>query len=127
MAVPAWLAAALDYYTSLDLEGARAHEDRLLAYADDRLSRLPGVRLIGGGVKRTSIASFVMDEVHPHDVGTILDGEGIAIRTGHHCCQPLMIRLGVPATARASLAFYNTEEEIDRLVAGLERVREVFG
>jgi cysteine desulfurase/selenocysteine lyase len=121
------LAAALDYYTSLDLDSARAHEDELLAYADEKLSAVRGVRVIGRGVKRTSIASFVMDEVHPHDVGTILDGEGVAIRTGHHCCQPLMIRLGVPATARASLAFYNTEAEIDRLVSGLERVREVFG
>jgi cysteine desulfurase/selenocysteine lyase len=121
------LAAALDYYTMLDRAAAHAHEDGLLAYADERLSAVPGVRVIGRGVKRTSIASFVMDEVHPHDVGTIVDGEGVAIRTGHHCCQPLMMRLGVPATARASLAFYNTEEEIDRLAAGLERVREVFG
>jgi cysteine desulfurase / selenocysteine lyase len=121
------LAAALDYYTALDLEAARAHEDALLAHADERLSTVPGVRVIGLGVGRTSIASFVMDQVHPHDIGTILDREGIAIRTGHHCCQPLMIRLGVPATARASLAFYNTEEEIDRLVSGLGRVREVFG
>jgi cysteine desulfurase / selenocysteine lyase len=121
------LAAALDYYTALDLGAARAHEDALLAYADERLSAVPGVRVIGRGVKRTSIASFVMDHVHPHDIGTILDREGIAIRTGHHCCQPLMLRLGVPATARASLAFYNTEEEIDRLVSGLERVTEVFG
>jgi cysteine desulfurase / selenocysteine lyase len=121
------LAAALDYYTGLDLDAARAHEDSLLAYADDRLSGVSGIHVIGRGVKRTSIASFVMDQVHPHDIGTILDREGIAIRTGHHCCQPLMIRLGVPATARASLAFYNTEEEIDRLASGLERVREVFG
>ena len=121
------LAVAIDYYTALDLGGARAHEHRLLAYADERLSAVPGIRVIGRGVERTSIASFVMNHVHPHDIGTILDREGIAIRTGHHCCQPLMIRLGLPATARASLAFYNTEEEIDRLVSGLERVREVFG
>jgi cysteine desulfurase/selenocysteine lyase len=120
------LAAALSYVSALDRAGARAHEDRLLAYADERLGAVPGVRVIGRGVGRTSIASFVMDHVHPHDIGTILDRDGIAIRTGHHCCQPLMHRLGVSATARASLAFYNTEEEIDRLVSGLERVREIF-
>jgi cysteine desulfurase/selenocysteine lyase len=121
------LAAALNYFSALDRPGMLAHEARLLAYADERLGAIPGVRVIGRGVSRTSIASFVMDNVHPHDIGTILDREGIAIRTGHHCCQPLMHRLGVPATARASLAFYNTEEEIDRLGSGLERVREVFG
>jgi cysteine desulfurase / selenocysteine lyase len=121
------LAAAVDYFSSLDLAGARTHEDALLAYATERLSALPDVRVIGRAAARTSIASFVMDHVHPHDIGTILDREGVAIRTGHHCCQPLMHRLGVPATARASLAFYNTRDDVDALVAGLGRVREVFG
>jgi cysteine desulfurase/selenocysteine lyase len=121
------LAAAIEYFTGLDREAARAHEDDLLAYAGERLAAVAGVRVIGRRVRRTSIASFVMSNVHPHDIGTIVDREGVAIRTGHHCCQPLMQRLGVPATARASLAFYNTREEVDRLAAALERVREVFG
>jgi cysteine desulfurase/selenocysteine lyase len=121
------LAKAIDYFTSLDLEGAARHEDELLRYADERLAERPDVRVVGQAPVRTGIVSFVMNQVHPHDIGTILDREGVAIRTGHHCCQPLMRRLGVDATARASLAFYNTREDIDRLAAGLDRVREVFG
>jgi len=120
------LAAAIDYYTGLDLAGAHRYEDDLVRHALDRLSSFPDIRLVGTAAERTSVVSFVMDAVHPHDVGTILDGEGVAIRTGHHCCQPLMHRLGVPATARLSVSFYNTREEIDRLVAALGRVREVF-
>jgi cysteine desulfurase/selenocysteine lyase len=120
------LAAALDYFSSLDLAGAAEHEDGLLDYARERLAALPDIRLVGNAARRTSIVSFVMDGVHPHDIGTILDGEGVAIRTGHHCCQPLMHRLGLDATARASLAVYNTRDDVDRLVAGLARVREVF-
>jgi cysteine desulfurase / selenocysteine lyase len=121
------LAAALDYVSSIDAEAARAHEDDLLGYASERLAAARDIHVVGRGVKRTSIVSFTMDHVHPHDIGTILDGEGVAIRTGHHCCQPLMHRLGVDATARASLAFYNTRDDVDRLVSGLDRVREVFG
>jgi cysteine desulfurase / selenocysteine lyase len=120
------LGAALEYFSSLDLAGARAHEDALLAYAAERLSAMPDVRIFARAANRTSIVSFEMGHVHPHDIGTILDREGVAIRTGHHCCQPLMHRLGVPATARASLAFYNTRDDVDALAAGLERVREVF-
>jgi cysteine desulfurase/selenocysteine lyase len=120
------LAAALDYFSSLDLAGAAEHEDGLLDYARERLAALPDIRLVGNAARRTSIVSFVMDGVHPHDIGTILDGEGVAIRTGHHCCQPLMHRLGLDATARASLAVYNTRDDVDRLVSGLARVREVF-
>lgn len=120
------LAAALEYFSALDPAGVARHEEDLLQYATQRLAEIPDLRLIGPAANRTSIASFVMEHVHPHDIGTILDREGVAIRTGHHCCQPLMARLGVPATARASLAFYNTREDIDRLAAGLERVREVF-
>ena len=120
------LAAAIDYLVALDLAGVREHEDDLVSHAVDRLSAIPGLRIVGQAAARTSVVSFVMDYAHPHDIGTILDGEGVAIRTGHHCCQPLMDRLGVPATARLSVALYNTREEIDRLVDALGRVREVF-
>jgi cysteine desulfurase/selenocysteine lyase len=121
------LAAALDYLGGLDREGAAAHEAALTRYAEQRLSDLGDVTVFGPPGRRAGILSFVMASAHPHDIGTVLDGEGVAIRTGHHCCQPLMRRLGVPATARASLAFYNTREEIDRLVDALARVRELFG
>jgi len=120
------LAAALDYVSSLGLDRVIAYERQLLAYATKRLSSVPGVSIVGTAAEKAAIVSFVMDGVHPHDIGTIVDGEGVAIRTGHHCCQPLMHRLGLVATARASLAFYNTLEEIEALVAALDRVREVF-
>jgi cysteine desulfurase/selenocysteine lyase len=120
------LAAAIEYLEGIGLERVAAHEHDLLAYGTEALSRVRGVRLTGTAAKKGAILSFVMDGVHPHDVGTILDGEGVAIRTGHHCCQPLMDRLGVPATARASLALYNTREEIDVFVAALEKVWKVF-
>jgi cysteine desulfurase/selenocysteine lyase len=97
-----------------------------LEYAADALAAIPGVRFIGTARKRAAVVSFVLDGVHPHDVGTILDQEGIAVRAGHHCAQPVMDRFGVPATVRASLALYNTREEIDTLVAGLHKVSEVF-
>ena len=121
------LGAAIDYLTGLGMDITRAHEDGLLEYGTERLSKVSHVRLIGTAANKASILSFVMDGVHPHDIGTILDSEGIAIRAGHHCTQPLMERFGIPATARASLAFYNTEEEIDLLVRGIDKVIEVFG
>jgi cysteine desulfurase / selenocysteine lyase len=121
------LGAAIDYLNALGPEAVAAHEHRLLGYAVERLREVPGLRFIGTPAHRAGAVSFVLDGIHPHDIGTILDEEGIAVRTGHHCTQPLMERFGVPATARASVACYNTREEIDALVSGLERVREVFG
>jgi cysteine desulfurase/selenocysteine lyase len=120
------LGAAIDYLGTLDLDAMRAYEDDLLAYGTRALTSLPGVRLVGTAAQKTSVLSFVMENVHPHDIGTILDQEGVAIRTGHHCTQPLMERMGVPATARASLALYNTKDEIDALVRALDKVREIF-
>ena len=106
------LAAALDYLTAIGIERVASYEDDLLAYGTSALSEMPGLRLTGTATPQgIGILSFVLDDVHPHDVGTILDREGVAVRAGHHCCQPLMARLGVPATARASLAFYNTRED----------------
>jgi cysteine desulfurase / selenocysteine lyase len=121
------LAAALDYVDSIGLSRIGAHEHALLELATARLSALPGVRLVGTAAHKAAVLSFTMDGIHPHDIGTILDSEGIAIRTGHHCAMPLMQRFGLAATARASFALYNRAEEVDRLVAGLIRVREVFG
>jgi cysteine desulfurase/selenocysteine lyase len=121
------LGAAIDYVNSIGLDRIAAHEDDLLRYGTRRLSGIGGLRLIGTAREKAGILSFVMDKAHPHDIGTILDAEGIAIRTGHHCTQPLMERLGVPATARASMSFYNTREEIDALVKGIDKVLEVFG
>jgi cysteine desulfurase / selenocysteine lyase len=120
------LGAAIDYVKSLDLTALQAHEAELLAYGTDALSSVPGVRIVGTAAHKASVLSFVMEDVHPHDIGTILDQQGVAIRTGHHCTQPLMERLCVPATARASLALYNTKEEIDALVDALGKVREIF-
>jgi cysteine desulfurase/selenocysteine lyase len=121
------LGAAVDYLSGLGMDRIAAHERELLAYGTARLSGMPGLRLVGTARDKASILSFVVDGVHPHDVGTIVDTEGVAIRTGHHCAQPVMQRFGVPATARASLALYNTTEEIDALVRALIKVREVFG
>jgi cysteine desulfurase/selenocysteine lyase len=120
------LGAAIDYLNSLDREAAHAHEQELLAYATEKLSAVEGVRIIGTAREKASVLGFVMDEIHPHDVGTILDQEGIAIRAGHHCAQPVMRHFGVPATARASFAFYNTKEEVERLAAAVQKVIEVF-
>ncbi len=120
------LGAAIDYLDGLDWPAVQAYEHELLAYGTEQLSRLTGVRILGTAASKASVLSFVMEHVHPHDIGTILDQEGVAIRTGHHCTQPLMERLGVPATARASLAFYNTRDEIDTLVAALGKVQEIF-
>jgi len=121
------LGAAIDYVNQIGLERIGRYEDELLAYGVAALSQIPGLRLIGTAKEKAGILSFVLEGIHPHDTGTILDREGIAIRTGHHCTMPLMERLGVPATARASLSFYNTKQEIDSLVAGITRVKEVFG
>ena len=120
------LGAAIDYLKGIDIAAMQAYEAELLAYGTKALTAVPGIRMVGTASKKASILSFVMDDVHPHDIGTILDQEGVAIRTGHHCTQPLMERMGVPATARASLALYNTKEEIDALVGALARVREIF-
>ena len=120
------LGAAVDYLLRVGLEGIGRHEADLLAYGTNALSEVKGLRLIGTAPKKASILSFVMDGAHPHDIGTIVDSDGVAIRTGHHCTQPVMDRFGVPATARASIAMYNTHEEIDALVKALERVRETF-
>jgi cysteine desulfurase/selenocysteine lyase len=121
------LHAAIDYLDVVGLDHAARHERALLAYGTQILEDVPGLRIIGTAPEKSSILSFVMDGVHPHDIGTIVDREGIAIRTGHHCAQPVMERFGIPATARASLAMYNTIEEMEALGRALARVREVFG
>ena len=120
------LAAAINYLKGLGIERIAEHEHQMLAYASEVLSSLPGIRLIGTAKEKAAVLSFVMDGVHPHDIGTILDQEGIAVRTGHHCAQPLMQRFGVPATVRASFALYNTEAEVDALATGIQKVSEVF-
>ena len=120
------LGAALDYINEVGFAEIQQHEGDLLGYATGQLEEIPGLRLIGTARKKASVLSFVLDGVHPHDIGTIVDREGVAIRTGHHCAQPVMDRFGVPATARASLAMYNTRQDVDALVSALRRVREVF-
>jgi cysteine desulfurase / selenocysteine lyase len=120
------MGAGIQYLADQGLEAVAAHEADLLAYATDAVSRIPGVRLIGTAPRKAGVLSFVMDDAHPHDIGTIVDVEGVAIRTGHHCAQPVMDRFGVPATARASFALYNTRADVDALVRALERVRELF-
>jgi cysteine desulfurase / selenocysteine lyase len=120
------LGAALDYVNELGMEAIAAYEHDLLHYAVQALSSEPGIRIIGTSKHKASAISFVVDGIHPHDVGTVLDHQGIAVRTGHHCAQPLMERFGVPATTRASLALYNTRQEIDALIAGLRKVKEIF-
>jgi cysteine desulfurase/selenocysteine lyase len=120
------LGAAVQYVEGVGLDRIGAHERDLLAYATEALLAIPGLRLTGTAAHKAGILAFVLGGVHPHDIGTILDREGVAIRTGHHCCQPLMDRLGVAATARASLALYNTREEIDTLANAIAKVREVF-
>lgn len=121
------LGAAIDYLNGVGLDKTAPYEQHLLDYALNALSTVKGLRIVGTPRERISVISFVMDIAHPHDIGTILDNEGIAIRTGHHCAQPLMQRFGVPATARASFALYNTEQDVDALIAGLGKVAEVFG
>lgn len=121
------LGAAIDYLQRVGQEAIAAHDQELLAYAEEVLGRVPGLRILGKGRERSGLVSFVMEDIHPHDIGTILDREGIAVRTGHHCAQPLMQCFGVAATVRASMALYNTPEDVDALVKGLHKVREVFG
>jgi cysteine desulfurase/selenocysteine lyase len=121
------IGAAVDYLQHLDWGAVAVHEQDLLTYAETRLQEVPGVRLIGTAARKASVVSFVVDGVHPHDIGTIADQEGVAIRTGHHCAQPVMDFFGVPATARASFAFYNTRDDVDRLVAAVWKARELFG
>jgi cysteine desulfurase/selenocysteine lyase len=120
------LGAAIEYLTSIGREDAVAYEKDLLSYATTRISDIEGVRIIGTAKEKASVLSFIIEGVHPHDIGTILDQEGIAVRAGHHCAQPTMQRFGLPATARASFAFYNTREEVDALATAIERVIEVF-
>ena len=121
------LGAAIDYLDALDWDDVHRHEAGLVEYALDRLSTVPGLRIVGTAAERASVVSFVMDGIHAHDVGTIVDQQGVAIRTGHHCTQPVMDFFGVPATARVSFALYNTKTEVDVLVAALETARKVFG
>jgi cysteine desulfurase/selenocysteine lyase len=120
------LGAAIDYLNSIDREQAAVHEHELLRYATERVSAIEGVRIIGTARDKASVLSFVIDDIHPHDIGTILDQEGIAVRAGHHCAQPVMQRFKVPATARASFAFYNTKEEVDILANTIDKVIEIF-
>jgi len=120
------LGAAIDYINSIDFEAAAAYEHELLEYATERMAGIPGVKIIGTAAKKASVLSFTIEDIHPHDIGTVLDRQGIAVRTGHHCAQPVMDWFQVPATTRASLACYNTVAEIDLLVAGIQKVKEVF-
>jgi cysteine desulfurase/selenocysteine lyase len=120
------LGAAIDYLGRLDRDAISSYERELLDYATHQLVAIPGVRIIGTAKEKAAVLSFVVEGIHPHDIGTVLDTEGIAIRTGHHCAQPVMQRFGIPATARASFAFYNTKQEVDALVRGVRKVLEVF-
>jgi cysteine desulfurase / selenocysteine lyase len=120
------LGAAIDYLQQIGMDAVAAHEQDLLEYGTRALEGISGLRLIGTAREKAGVLSFVIDGVHPHDAGTILDQEGVAVRTGHHCAQPVMDRFGVSGTTRASLAFYNTREDIDALVAGIQKVKEVF-
>ena len=120
------LGAAVDYVQSVGYESFAAHEDELLDYGTKALEQIGGLRIIGTASRKAGILSFVMEDIHPHDIGTILDAEGVAVRTGHHCAQPVMQRFQIPATVRASMAMYNTKEDIDALVRAIDRVIEVF-
>jgi cysteine desulfurase/selenocysteine lyase len=121
------MAAAMDYIEGLGIDKIAAHEQRLLQLATTELERIPGIEIIGTAAHKAAVLSFTLKGVHPHDLGTILDTEGVAVRTGHHCAQPVMTFFGIPATARASFGVYNTERDVASLVAGIQRVREVFG
>jgi cysteine desulfurase / selenocysteine lyase len=121
------LGAALQYLSGLGLEQIEEHEADLLAYATREVQKIPGVSVVGTAREKAGVLSLVMEDIHPHDIGTILDSEGIAVRTGHHCAQPVMQRFNIPATVRASFGLYNTREEVDALVRGIQKVREVMG
>ena len=121
------LGAAFEYLEKLGLEAIERHEHDLLAYASRQVETIPGVSIIGTAEAKAGVLSFTIDGIHPHDIGTILDREGIAVRTGHHCAQPVMQRFGIPATARASFGLYNTREDVDALAAGIHKVVEVMG
>ena len=121
------MAAAIEYVLDIGLDTIYAHEHALLAHATEQLSALPGIRLVGTAIEKAGILSFLVKGIHPHDLGTILDTEGVAIRAGHHCAMPLMTRLGIPGTARASLALYNTEEDVTVLIAALRKAQKLFG
>jgi cysteine desulfurase/selenocysteine lyase len=121
------LAAAIDYVTALGFDRIAAHEQAVLTYATERLADVPGLRIVGTARKKASIVSFTLENAHPHDVGTILDRSGVAVRAGHHCAQPLMERFGIAGTARASFGLYNGFDDVDALVDGLRRVKEIFG
>ncbi|MGA0054823.1 MAG: aminotransferase class V-fold PLP-dependent enzyme [Steroidobacteraceae bacterium] len=121
------LAAAIDYLTSLDIDQVHAHEQALLRYATDALRTIPGLQIIGEATNKAGVISFTLEQVHPHDLGTILDSEGVAIRAGHHCAMPVMDFFGVPATARASFGCYTNRADVDQLIAALHRALEVFG
>ncbi len=120
------LGASIDYLNQFDRDELKKYEDNLLKYATEQLSAVDGLRIIGTAKEKSSVISFIIEGIHPYDIGTIIDTDGIAIRTGHHCAQPVMRRFNVPATARASLCFYNTKEEIDKLVVGLNKVKKMF-
>ena len=120
------LAAALNYVTSIGLDNIASHEDELLRYATEKMSTIPGMRIIGTAKNKSSVISFLIDNIHPYDIGTLLDKMGIAVRTGHHCAEPLMKELGIDGTVRASFAFYNTKEEVDALIHGLKRIVSMF-
>ena len=120
------LSVAIDYFESLDIEAIQAHESDLLKYGTEALEQVSGLKIMGNAPDKSNVLSFVLTDVHPHDIGTFLDSEGIAVRAGHHCAQPLMKRLGVSATARASLCFYNTREEIDKLTTNLLKIQKFF-
>jgi len=121
------LGAAIEYVNKIGIENIREHEKSLLEYATNKIEEVPGLRIIGTAKDKTSVLSFVLENIHPHDIGTFLDFEGVAIRTGHHCTQPVMKRFNIPATSRASFAMYNTKEEVDVLVYGLKKIIEAFG
>jgi len=118
--------AAIDYLDSIGMDDIAAHEHELLSYATERMTEIKGLRIIGTAAQKTAVLSFTLDGIHPHDIGTILNEDGIAVRTGHHCAQPVMERFKVPATSRASFAFYNTRSEVDALIAGIRNVQKVF-
>jgi cysteine desulfurase/selenocysteine lyase len=120
------LAAAIQYLEQIGMDRIAQHEHALLSYATEQLQQIEGLRIVGTAARKAAVVSFVLDGIHPHDIGTILDTEGVAIRTGHHCAMPVMDFFCIPATARASMAFYNTFEEIDRLVEALEHTKRVL-